>query len=610
MSNNNKNPMDPERGEQHSGGKVDDGRRLGEPLRRPRSMLRLVWLLLLSSFVMVTAACFCIWLIGYLSSQLLSTQLMGQLRRSLLADIHSQVQNELAAPIRGARNLKLLILQRYPDIMTRGSIENEAGYLSELSALASFMPSVSHWEWGTFNTLGASWHTPEQFSDRYSINSVRTELVSIWQPSQAGGTAERRWYQPTRVHPTARFDPPFTFTPDILPNDTVADIRRFLGPVVNITAVQPGERNVLTAAEDILAAGADSGWVQPHSHHFLNRPPFLSVNALCIVPDPASGRMGLATFTTLAISSINTELQRSPIGEHGRLFLVHNTGHIVATSDPGLASLVQGSEYGLELSSSGDDMLVHIDELLRGWGLVKASGVTKNATIHHTPTEPAQLFEESFNMHGNRHMLQAQLLNKHEVGLPFSVVLLTQDTDFDSAIRERVLYTILLSFGVLLVTLLLVWLLTTALSRPLQDVICFMDRATDAMRTNNPAQQRAHMKQLREEWLLAIGWATPDDEAVIPVDSTPVELSNDIEQARSEVVPSHAAARGDNMRTRCDNRRCGIQVQEVHQLQMAFGTMMQVMTCFDSLDAVNRAKREVRKSIMNGSSCSFDTHNI
>src|SRR4051812_44756244 len=101
MSNDEHAAAPLEQKEQRSGGTADEGDvdvriksekqqvALSATPRRRRGTLRLLWLLLLSSFVLVTAACFCIWLIGHMSADLLSTQLMGQLRRSLLADIHS-----------------------------------------------------------------------------------------------------------------------------------------------------------------------------------------------------------------------------------------------------------------------------------------------------------------------------------------------------------------------------------------------------------------------------------------------------------------------------------------------------------------------------------------
>lgn len=175
-------------------------------------------------------------------------------------------------------------------------------------------------------------------------------------------------------------------------------------------------------------------------------------------------------------------LSAVPYGSNGFSMLVRGNGSITAASASAkwinefLA--VHEIDYNIFYDSDpGDDFIQTLKGLLIEWNLItNARGINpRNASLYIPYRSTA--YSKSIIYRGDQWEIQAQMLTNSSSGLTFTVVIVTKDDDFNGNLLVGIRNTGLLSLAVLVVSICLSALVTRCVTRPLNKIVTFMERA-------------------------------------------------------------------------------------------------------------------------------------
>lgn len=464
-------------------------------------------LFLLTSVCQVAMACLLVWLVGYFSALRMADNLTTRLRTSFMLESITQVESKLSATLLAGNDLKFTLYQQFPDLHNRTRIDDKNGYLAVFCYLAARWPIVASWTILNQHGLQISFSTPQFYSNPYALNAIKTDAVAIGFPNTTvAKSVDVDIYVPTEIHPSDRFNLPFTLTFDILPTDTPADIARYLGtPKLVNKNVKTLDSVFWKGAQEIMEEDVDGAYLQPFRiTSLLNDSSHLSISGVSIVRDESTGKLGTAIIVGLAMAHLTHFLSQLPLGRNGQALLIQNTGNIVATSEHGLDEQIRAGERGFPIQESQDVLLQSVYSHLSEWGFI--SETARNESKYRYSIRPFHRPDEgieatTINTTGGTWYIQSKALNSSIVGLPFALVIITNDSDFNGAVGANMVTSAWLAAIIVVLSIFFSVTLSIATTRPLVQVIKFLSLASEIMKNPNQTEHVEQLAELKYRWM-------------------------------------------------------------------------------------------------------------
>ena len=552
--------------------------------RDPNRRLSFVTIMVFLVVVQVVVSCVLVWLLGYLSTQSTVAVLTRTIRSSLMHDVSFELNQAMKEPLQAAYDIENLLTLRYPDLENRTSISQTSGWMADVCYVAMRYPAVSRVGFATRKNvyvlitkgISSSGVAEPLFS------SDNNQTVTVAEESSGSNTVTLLNYRPTRIH-LAVSSPPFALRPEIDTDDTPSDIARYLGapfgPVYNFSVTN---RPFYKAAEDVLSQGLLTGWSNVYSS---NNPQtagssFLAIAAVnAHVASDGSG-LGFVSFAVTNLDNLNRLLQELPLGPSGMGFFIRTNGRVVSSSVPSINDEIRRSvgtptgaagQLDLDMFTSGDPWLQKLAPVLLDWNLITTEAITPRNSSQIIPYR-TDVYERSVSYRGDTYHIQAAMISNLTSGLPLTSVIVTKDSDFDGNVRENNRNTIILSVVVALLAVVLSYLVTRCVARPMMVVVEFMERACTIIEMERSAKQREELSALCEEWSDSSGMVLP-----------PLLTSSAFVSMAIKTQPAR-------LRSKC-SCQVGKDLRENQAMSKAFGSMLYSLASYDELEAINHAKR-------------------
>ena len=565
------------------------------------------------SVVEVVIACFLIFGVGYLGLLSVTNQLSDQVRDAVMGGVIVDVNNRMGRPIQAAQHLLYMTEARFSDIETRTMFTNETGFLADIAFLALEFPGMARLGFLTHNNFMMFMQRDAAGTDFTTAQNVQVGIAEAGsRVINATDLFPLNVYLPTvnsarNQRPNV---PPLLILPEVRPSDSPARIQRWLGssPVesdFNLNQLRFLPAILASVANQTLGLTADgeppimsAGWSPPITTRDRSvadgSKDFLTLVAFApavLTSDPT--KFSHAAYVHFKLTDLGTNLARLPFGSRGQCHLVRGGGDIVASSDATLQSLISSTQKAVNLMSSDNPLNRRVGEFLIEWGLI-INNSTSQTTVVQIPYTTQQ-FGASFSSGGHGWRIEAKMLEKETSALPWTLVLLTRDDDFDGGVTSMIRLSSIVSAVICLVAVVVSFMVTRCVSKPLLSVVDFMGRAVKVIRMERGQGQRLALAELCESWSASSGMVMPP---LFNASSATAQHNAAVESIANpanpfEKVPLYKSfcwlctAEGDT----CCCYRVGRSLREVQLLHSCFSSMLYTLASYDELDAINQAKR-------------------
>ncbi len=216
----------------------------------------------------------------------------------------------------------------------------------------------------------------------------------------------------------------------------------------------------------------------------------------------------MAGFALLKLSDLGVALKRLPFGDHGVAHLVRAGGDILASSDDAVMAYTERTKVPYNVAASDDALIRKMGSYLRKWGLQVENGSNADGSLFLLPYQTNQ-YGVSFKQGGNGWRLEAKMLERSMSGLPWTLVLLTRDDDFDGGVQALIRNSAIAAAIICILAMLVSFLVTRCISKPLLSVVDFMGKAVKVIRMERGQGQRLALADLCEAWSISSGMTLP-----------------------------------------------------------------------------------------------------
>lgn len=144
--------------------------------------------------------------------------------------------------------------------------------------------------------------------------------------------------------------------------------------------------------------------------------------------------MSSALLSSLDLYEILSNLE---LGQHGSAYLIRPEGRCFASSRLELAKKTEEDRIDLDMNTSEDEWLQILYHTLYEWGLVTNVPVTSTENVTHFLPYRNTIYEHKLSKSGGTWLIQARMVSNTSANLPFTLVLVTKDDDFNGHSRGR-----------------------------------------------------------------------------------------------------------------------------------------------------------------------------
>ena len=571
----------------------------GDPNKRVSFVTIVVCLVV----VQVIVSCVLVWLLGYLSTQNTVASLTRTIRQSVMHDVSFELNQAMKEPLQAASDLNALLNLRFPDLSDRTSITQDPGWMADVSYVCMRYPALSRVGFATRNNVYVLITKGIQSSGtgQPRFSSLLNQTVSFAQPTLqtvaganiSGSTVTLLNFRPTLIHPESS-EPPFRLLPEVRTDDSPSAIARYLGssfgPIANFSVTG---RPFYTAAVDVASQGLLTGWSNVYSSSNpqtgtgtgTGSSSFLAIAAVH-AHTVADGSLGFVSFGVTNLDALNQLLKDLPLGDNGFGLFVRTSGRVVSSSVPAINLQILRSVTDIDMFSSSDDWLRMLTPILLGWDLITPQHITPRNSSLVIPYR-ADVYETSVTYRGDTYHVQAAMISNVDAGLPLTSVIVTKDSDFDGNVRANNINTVALSVVVAVLSVVLSFLVTRCVSRPMMGVVSYMERACQIMELERSAKQRKELALLCDEWSNSSGMVLP------PLLTSPAFVSMALKQNPKTSQRFFCCGNCCDRQMGCTScGGIGRSLREVQSMQRAFGSMIYTLASYDELEAINHAKRQ------------------
>jgi len=318
--------------------------------------------------------------------------------------------------------------------------------------------------------------------------------------------------------------------PDILPETTADEIRAFLGPPDALNSTYDiGSRPYLVTAREMQQASArggrpfvpQEGWTQPFSafsNGGLTRiPTIAAIKATFFDPVPgdvldANVSIGVS-FALLNLDSLTEKMAQFPVGPNGAILVFDVNGKVLVSSRA--KPIINFLPEQNITTVTYDPSLAYrwrnpIQRQLRAWGLIAPEGqflTPFNASAILHPSVRTARYDTGMDLRANHathtYTVQARMLSAAQTnGLPYTVLLVTRDSDFTSPLQRNIEETAFVSGCIIFGAVVLSGLITHYATAPLRAICNAMDRAVLLMNApgRGSPEHKAQLVALLAEW--------------------------------------------------------------------------------------------------------------
>jgi signal transduction histidine kinase len=553
---------------------------------------------LIITFTQVVLTCVLVWLVGYLGLVSATNILSGQIRDAVMSTVVSEVNSQLTVPLRAASAMSYLGLTRFGSTAAmRRSFQDQEGYLADIMQWALKYPSMARM--GMFNANNA-FLALQRSKDGTDFSSIQHQYILLSDPTQS----LLHSYQPAPI-PERNLVPnkqPLDLFGEIRATDSAAYVNNYLGQPNFTSTFQNDDLvfypymmyaigNDTTRQRDPTITTLGIHWSPPvttidrtSGNSAAN---FLSLVAYTPTVDPITGEFAFCGFALLKLRVLEQSFKDLPIGESGMVHVVRAGGDILASSYMPVSDQIAATQKAYKLSTSEDAVIQKMHGYLLEWGLV-VEVVTNDLAVTYVPFRKTQ-YSASFSAGGNGYRIEAKMLDEEISGLPYTVVLITLNSDFDGGVTTTEKITGIVAGVICAVALFLSFMITRCLTRPLLAVVEYMDRAVKVISMDRGQLQREALGELCANWAEESGMVMPP--LLNSVEKHEI-LAKTIDPFSN--VPLYASFcwlcndAGDT----CCCYRVGRSLREVQMMHAAFGSMLYTLASYDELEAINQAKRQ------------------
>jgi hypothetical protein len=384
------------------------------------------------AFGQVVLACVLIWWIGYRATTDTAAQLTRQLRASILHDSLDQVNRDFGSAMCAAHQLRFMTQMRFPRMGQLLSVANTTGWLADITKINALYPRIARVGIANKNSLLLTTNRPTSMKPKAIMSDSGLCGFFLAEPTDFGQTnVFIETFITTPIHPPDQlaYNPPFDVDGEIRDTDSPDDIRRYLGPRQSREPFVTKGRAYWTAAEFFATrrGGRRGGWSEPFAVlPTSTQPGFVGVAAVSSVLS-AAGTVEWISYALISANDFEQLLAGLPFGAHGKAYLMRPAGKVVSTSDPELTRIINNTTAEIDMFRSEDPWLQRLLPILLEKQLITTVRVTllnSSDVVKYRDT----VYEESFNMHGDSWLMQAQMTTNTTSGLPFFIVIVTRDS--------------------------------------------------------------------------------------------------------------------------------------------------------------------------------------
>lgn len=407
-------------------------------VRRFRFRCNFLLVFVLIAICQVAVACVLIWYIGYTSTNTTVDRLTTHIRSSVLRNGLFEVNDKLSKPLHAAHSLRYMTQQRFPDFGQRLNVSTEDGWLADIAAVQANYPSVSRVAIINRHQLLAGMLRPYSSSGRAPLSSTGTVVVELVEPNVYG--LESATYKQYIARPirNATYDPPFEMDAEVLGTDSATAIREFMGGVTPFRsfAWNLHVRPFWLAAVEVAAMGRQGGWSDAYWSIFpsVSSEGYWTLAAVSVVTHPITKQLEWFSYALLAAIDLYQILSSLEVGPNGSAYLIRPRGRCVASSRLELTQQIDRDRQDIDMRSSSDEWLNIIYDVAHEWNLVTDVNVTPRNASLVVPYRDT-IYERKLSLHGSSWLIQAQMASNTTAGLPFTVVIVTRDDDFNGHIN-------------------------------------------------------------------------------------------------------------------------------------------------------------------------------
>jgi len=472
---------------------------------RQRPSLSLSYVFAIQTVFLVLVACGLVWYLGYGATLATSNALTNHIRTILIHDITKDLNDQLFEVIEASSDLKRATFERWPHFSLLSTVTTDQGFLADLSYEAVRYPSINYAgfmnEKGVFLAFTKAPAISQTNLFSVLVAEYATATTTITTITNAS-TSSLAMFMPTPIRNSS--SQLLNLHADIISSDSINDTARYLGPArsiaLNFSAAEiPFWSAVVELKSQVGHVHRNGGWSDLFVVPDLpGSPGFVGISALSML-NSADGVA--AAFAVVSLEELNAHLASLSFGAHGSAHLFTASGHIIASSDVTLQSQCSTSSslqpQGIDSTHSTHPVIAVVRPLLLAWKLISTQPLTlRNASLVLPKT--SEIFEVDRTIASARCRVQASMLS--DMMGPFTVVIITEDNDFNGPLRKNLVTTAwsstLACLGAILVSL----LVTRVLSRPILKISAFIDRADIVIAMEQGPKQRASLAQLQREW--------------------------------------------------------------------------------------------------------------
>jgi signal transduction histidine kinase len=527
-------------------------------------------------------ACSLVWYLGYRTTLANASALSEKLRAGAMHEIVTTLSYSITEPVAASNDLKQATLQRWPDFADRVSISGDPEFLVDLSYFAARYPDITHM--GIVNKrsifVAFAKSTPQSTSAPHRLLSV-----AIAEPlfTNVTGSVDLNLFVPRPIHLSSCA--PDSLIPDVLPSDNATAVARYLGPPISIIPqVVPTSFPQWVAGVNAAARGSIGGWTEPFPIPGLpGSDGFVALSAVSIQTDAWNDQLSMIAFAVVSMEVLHQHLRTLDIGAHGQAYVVRSDGHIIASSDASLQSMITevSAPYDIDMATSSDEWVQRLVPFLQAWNLITPTCNNNASSLSYN----GNMFSQSLTVSRTSYHIQAQMLNP-TTNLALTLVLITRDDDYEGEIAANIVTTVWLTIVVCVGAIIASLVVTRWLTRPLLGIVSSMNEVVTVMDMEHGLKRKIAFLKLYNDW-------TMTSEATQGSSTPTIGLRSIVSREPPAHKPNSLAATHASERPRkCAQCIGGNSMREVRLMHRAFESVLYSLSRYDELDAINRAKQQ------------------
>ena len=584
----------------------DSGADSSRSCRCPRARCGFVFYVsLLTSFLILASCSIICWLAFSAGSDLVAS-MAHEVRGALFNDIQHQATRFFAD---GLSSLQALHYDAPVNFQNITELDGKIQLLTHIQLSGVLNPTLIGL--GFMNQYDVTVASYKRFLN--TTNFSASEGVSIYIGDYSrNDTYSLRAYHPTMIRrhiPNNRnqIEPPIlSLTTDLRPDDTLVDFAQYLGDPYQIlyTPDPTATLNATVYSNRLRARGILRAWhpfaislsLRDAVTDAIRKIPIVRaygrLEAIETMPTPNPIDRAPLAFVDLDMRQFQAIFRKLDVGSSGVAFVFNSRGmFIISTEDT----------YTDPDSYRPTPLALQVLEMLHGCGLVTSRVDAAHANVTSAlPTSGLNGCTRSFQWRSEKHLFQASRLDTASTGLAWSIAVVTHDFNFfDAPFANYVIRVAVTAGGAVLVAIGLVILVTRHLSKPISQIVVSMDQLIDTLAISDSAERKRQLELLHAQW----NRTTVDSKKTNDSNSAPTTVPSSGETtliAAGDNPPSTSSAillkgypSSDSTKPIPSHPRHThhFTTHEVDMMERTYSSMLRTICSFDTLQAVNDAKK-------------------